>query len=79
MTNDDLYDDIQELKTASVITFLVAVYCFWVIIKSMAADIEWKVVCSTIGFVIVSVIDAALFIKLLKLQRESKNIPKDSD
>lgn len=78
MNSDELYDEIQEVKTAFVITLLVAIYCFSVIIKSIEVHIGWKVICSSIGFVIVSTIDAGLFICLMGLKKESKNIPKDS-
>ncbi|HTD42510.1 MAG TPA: hypothetical protein VK671_17905 [Mucilaginibacter sp.] len=79
MTNDELYDDIQEVKTAFVITFLIVVYCFFEIIKFNSAHIEWKVICSSVGFIVVSAVDIVLFIQLIRLQREFKNIPRDSD
>lgn len=78
-TNDELYDNIQELKTAFVITFLVAVYCLFEIIKFNASHIEWKVICSAVGLILVSTVDIFLFIELVRLQKEIKNIPKDSD
>jgi hypothetical protein len=78
MDSDDLYDDRQEVKTAFVITLLVAIYCFSIIVKSIEAHVEWKVICSSVGFVIVGTIDAGLFICLMGLKKESKNIPKDS-
>jgi len=73
MESDELYDHIQEIKTAFVITLLIAVYCFSVIMKSMAAHIEWKTICSVIGFLIVAVADLWLFIKLVRIQKASKN------
>jgi hypothetical protein len=79
MDSNELYDYTQEVKTAFVITLLIAIYCFSVIIKSIAVHIEWKVICSSAGFVIVSVIDTGLFIHLLELKKESKKTVKDSE
>jgi hypothetical protein len=79
MESDELYDYTQEVKTAFVITLLVAIYCFSVIIKSIAVHIEWKVICSSVGFVIVSVIETGLFIHLLDLKEESKKTVKDPE
>jgi hypothetical protein len=79
MDSNELYDYTQGVKTAFVITLLIAIYCFSVIIKSIAVHIEWKVICSCAGFIIVSVIDAGLFIHLLDLKEESKKTVKDSE
>jgi hypothetical protein len=79
MTSDELYDDIQEVKTAFVITFLIAGYCLSEIIKFNSANIEWKVICSSVGFIVVVAVDVALFLELIRLQREFRNIPEDSD
>lgn len=79
MSSDELYDAIQEVKTAFVITFLVVVYCFFEIIKFNAAHMEWKVICCGIGLIVVSAADIVLCYELLRLQREFKNIPEDSD
>jgi multidrug transporter EmrE-like cation transporter len=79
MESDELYDYTQEVKTAFVITLLIAIYCFSVIIKSLAVHLEWKVIWSSVGFVIVSVIDTGLFIHLLDLKEESKKTVKDSE
>jgi hypothetical protein len=77
METDELYDDIQEAKTAFVITLLIAVYCFSVIIKSIAVHLEWKVICSCIGFLIVTLVGVWLFIRLIKLQRAFKSTLED--
>ena len=77
MESDELYDDIQEAKTAFVITLLVAVYCFSVIMKSIAVHLEWKVICSGIGFLIVTLIGVWLFIRLVRLHKVSKNALND--
>ena len=79
MDSDELYDYTQEVKTAFVITLLIAIYCFSVIIKSIAVHLEWKVICSSVGFVIVSIIEMGLFIHLLDLREESKKTVKDSE
>jgi len=79
MDSDELYDYTQEVKTAFVITLLIAIYCFSVIIKSLAVHLEWKVICSSVGFVIVSIIEMGLFIHLLDLREESKKTVKDSE
>ena len=73
MENDELYDDIQEAKTAFVITVLIAVYCFSIIMRSFAVHLEWKVICSSIGFIIVTLVGVWLFIRLIKLHRASKS------
>lgn len=78
MDNEELYDDIQEIKTALVITSLVAVYCFSMVIWFFSAHIEWKIICSSIGFVIVSAVDATLFLQLIRLKKKYKNIPENS-
>ncbi|WP_426670622.1 hypothetical protein ACPPVU_05140 [Mucilaginibacter sp. McL0603] len=77
MESDELYDDIQEAKTAFVTTLLVAVYCFSVIMKSIAVHLEWKVICSSIGFLIVTLIGVWLFIRLVRLYKVSKNALND--
>ena len=79
MDNEQLYDEIQEIKTALVITFLIAVYCFFMITRFVSAHIQWKVICSSIGFIIVSAVDTALFLQLIKLKKAYKNIPEDSE
>jgi len=79
MTSDEIYDDIQEVKTAFIITLLIGIYCFSVILESIAMHIEWKVICSSIGFLIVTVIDAGLLIRLVRLYRQLKSILKDSN
>jgi hypothetical protein len=79
MSSEEIYDDIQEVKTAIVITFLVAVYCISVIFESIAVHIEWKVICASVGFIIVAAIDARLLFRLLWLQKESKNIVNNSN
>ena len=73
MESDELYDDIQEAKTAFVITFLIAVYCFSIIMRSIAVHLEWKVICSSIGFLIVAIVEVWLFIRLIKLHRAFKS------
>ena len=78
MGNDRLYDDIQEVKTAFVITFLIAIYCFSVIVKSVAAHTQWKEIGASIGFTIVMVIDTCLFLRLIRLKKESKDFLEDS-
>jgi hypothetical protein len=77
MESDELYDDIQEAKTAFVITLLVAVYCVSIIIKSIAVHLEWKVICSSIGFLIVALVEAWLFIRLVRLNKASKGVLND--
>ena len=79
MDNEQLYDDIQEIKTAFVITFLIAVYCFFMIIRFVSAHIQWKIICASIGFVIVSAVDTTLFLQLIRLKKAYKNIPEDSE
>ena len=79
MDNDQLYDDIQEIKTAIVITFLIAIYCFSVIIKTASAHVEWKEICASIGFIIVTAVDTTLFLRLIGLQKESRNSLEDSN
>lgn len=79
MDNDELYDNIQEIKTAFVITFLIAVYCFFMIIRFVSVHIEWKIVCASIGFIIVSAVDTSLFLQLIRLKKAYKNIPEDSE
>jgi len=79
MDNEQLYDEIQEIKTAFVITFLIAVYCFFMIIRFISVHIEWKTICSSIGFFIVTAIDATLLLQLVRLTRAYKNIPEDSE
>jgi hypothetical protein len=74
MKNDELYDHIQEVKTAFVISLFVAIYCFSVIMKSIAVHMEWKEICSGIGFSIVTIVDTWLFIRLVKLQKALKNV-----
>ena len=79
MDNEQLYDDIQEIKTAFVITLLIAVYCFFMIIRFVSAHIQWKIICASIGFVIVSAVDTTLFLQLIRLKKAYKNIPEDSE
>ena len=79
MDNEQLYDDIQEIKTAFVITFMIAVYCFFMIIRFVSAHIQWKIICASIGFVIVSAVDTTLFLQLIRLKKAYKNIPEDSE
>ena len=79
MESDELYDDIQESKTAFVIALLVAIYCFSVILKSRAAHVQWKVICSYSGFLVVSVIAIRLLVRLIKLGKQSKEIFDDSN
>ena len=79
MNNEDLYDDIQEIKTAFVITFLIAVYCFSEDMEFFSAHIEWKVICASIGFIIVSAVDATLLHQLVSLKKAHKSIPEDSE
>ena len=79
MDNEQLYDDIQEIKTAFVITFLIAVYRFFMIIRFVSAHIQWKIICASIGFVIVSAVDTTLFLQLIRLKKAYKNIPEDSE
>lgn len=78
MESDQIYEEIQESKTAFAIALLVAVYCFSVIRKSMAVHMEWKVICSGIGFLIVSIITTGLFIRIIKLKKSSKGTFDDS-
>jgi len=78
MDNEELYDDIQEIKTALAITSLVAVYCLSMVLRFVSAHIEWKIICSSIGFMIVSAVDATLFLHLMRLKKEYKNIPENS-
>ena len=77
MENDELYEEMQESKTAFVIALLVAIYCFSVILQSRSAHVEWKVICSSIGFLIVSAIAVRLFVRLIKLARSSKKVLDD--
>jgi multidrug transporter EmrE-like cation transporter len=79
MESDELYDDIQEAKTAFVITFLIAVYCFSIIMRSIAVHLEWKVIYSSIGFLIVTLAGVWLFIRLIKLQRAFKSALEDAE
>jgi uncharacterized membrane protein len=78
MESDQLYDDLQEAKTAFVIALLVSIYCFSVIRKSMAVHLEWKVICAGTGFSIVSAITLWLFVRVVKLHRAAKEALKDS-
>jgi hypothetical protein len=78
MENDPLYDDMQEAKTAFVISFLVSIYCFSVIRKSMAVHVEWKIICSSIGFGLVTLITLWLLVRIIKLHRASSEVFKDS-
>ncbi|MDB5023910.1 MAG: hypothetical protein JWP78_1665 [Mucilaginibacter sp.] len=78
MENDELYDHIQEIKTAFIITLLIAVYCFSVIMKSIAVHLKWKEICSGIGFSIVALVDIWLLIRLVKLVKASKDILDNS-
>jgi hypothetical protein len=79
METDQLYEEIQETKTAFVITLLVAIYCFSIIMRSIAVHKEWKVICSSIGFTIVSGITVFLFTRLLQLKRSDKKVLEDSE
>lgn len=78
MENDELYDEVQETKTAFVITLLIAIYCFSVILKSIAVHKEWKVVCCSAGFAVVSAIAILLFVRLFKLNKAAKEILDES-
>lgn len=78
MESEELYDALQESKTAFVIALLVSIYCFSVIRKSMAVHIEWKIICSSIGFGLVSMITLWLFVRIVKLYRASSEVFKDS-
>ena len=79
MENDELYEEMQESKTAFVIAFLVAIYCFSVILQSFSAHSEWKVICSSIGFLIVLAIAVRLLVRLVKLTKASKKVLDDSN
>jgi hypothetical protein len=79
MESDELYEEMQESKTAFVIAFLVAIYCFSVILQSRTAHVEWKVICSSIGFLIVSAVAVRLLIRLIKLTKASKKVLDDSN
>ncbi len=78
MESDQLYDDLQESKTAFVISLLVSIYCYSVIRKSMAVHSEWKIICAGAGFSIVSAITLWLFVRIVKLYKASKEALKDS-
>ena len=78
MENDQLYDDLQESKTAFVISLLVSIYCYSVIKRSIAVHLEWKVIGSSIGFGIVSIITLGLALRIVKLYWASKEVLKDS-
>ena len=78
MEGDQLYDDLQESKTAFVISLLVSIYCFSVIRGSIAVHLEWKVICAGTGFSIVSAITLWLFVRIVKLHEASKEALKDS-
>jgi cytochrome b561 len=79
MERDELYEEIQESKTAFVIAFLVAIYCFSVILESRSVHVEWKVICSSIGFLIVSIIAIRLFVRLFRLAKASRKVLDDSN
>jgi len=79
MDDEQLYDDIQEIKTALVITFLVAIYCFSMDIRFFSAHSEWKAICASVGFIIVGVVDASLIFQLIRLKKAYKNISEDSE
>ena len=79
MESDDHYDAMQESKTAFVIAVLVAVYCFSVIIRSQAVHMEWKVICASIGFLVVALIAARLLFRLIRLEKQSKEVLDDSN
>lgn len=79
MDNEQLYNDIQEIKTALVITFLIAIYCFSMIIRFLSAHVQWKMICSSIGFIIAGAVDTTLFLQLIRLKKAYKNIPGDSE
>lgn len=78
MEGDQLYDSLQEAKTAFVIALLVSIYCYSVIKKSMTVHIEWKVICASTGFCIVSAITVWLSVRIVKLHRAAKEALKDS-
>jgi hypothetical protein len=79
MDDEQLYDNIQEIKTAFVITSVIAVYCFFMIIRFVSAHVQWKVICASIGFIIVSAVDTVLLLQLVHLKKAYKNIPEDSE
>ena len=79
MDNEQLYDDIQEIKTAFVITFLVAIYCFFMDIRFYSAHIEWKAICASVGFIVVSDVEASLLLQLIRLKKAYKKVPEDSE
>ena len=78
MESDQLYDDLQESKTAFVISLLVSIYCYSVIRGSMAVHLEWKVICAGTGLSSVSAITLWLFVRIVRLQRSLKEALKDS-
>lgn len=77
MKTDELYDNVQETKTAFVVTLLVAVYCVSMIIKFIDAHEKWKIICSGIGLSIVSVIGIILIARLIDLKKAGKEIFND--
>jgi hypothetical protein len=79
MDNEQLYDDIQATKTAFVITFLIAVYCFSMDVEFVTAHVVWKAICTSTGFIIVGAVETTLFLQLMHLKKEYKSIPEDSD
>lgn len=79
MDNEQLYDDIQVIKTAFVITSLVAVYCFFMTVRFFSAHIQWKIMCASIGFIIVSAVDATLLLQLVRLKKEYRKVHEDSE
>jgi len=79
MDEEELYDNIQEIKTAFVITFLIAIYCFSMDMEFFSAHIEWKVICASVGFLVVSAVAVNLLFQLFRLKKAYKKIPKDSE
>ena len=78
MESDQAYDDIQETKTAFVISLLIAIYGFSVILKSFAVHLVWKEVCGSIGFLIVLIVTIILLKRMILLYKSSRNTLEDS-
>ena len=79
MESDELIEDIQGAWVAFVITLLVAVYCFSVMVESISSTDEWKTICFIAGFIIVSVINIVLLVRLVDLKRLARDIPEDTE
>ncbi|MGZ3751264.1 MAG: hypothetical protein ACXVB0_07105 [Mucilaginibacter sp.] len=78
MNADELYDEVQEKKIAFVISLLTSVYCFSIVKEALVARVEWKETCTWVGFSIVAAITIVLFIKIIDLKKEAKNVLKHS-